>query len=282
MSGAQMTDGVQPAARQREQPPANPRLSPLWRQRALSAAVLLGFFLAWEVLCRGLGISDLVLPKPSQIGTVLVQKMPLLWAHALQTLGTTLAGFGLGVLLGVVIGAVIGSSKLAYDVAYPLLVGFSSIPKVAVVPIFVVWFGAGTVPAILTSMVICIFPVVVNVATGLATTEPELEDVLKVLGADKLDILWNVGLPRTLPYLFASLKIAITLSFVGTVLAETVAANKGIGNVMMIASGNFDVPLVFAGLVILAVLGVVLYAVSALLESRLTGWTQRKADLAMG
>jgi ABC-type nitrate/sulfonate/bicarbonate transport system permease component len=88
-----------------------------------------------------------------------------------------------GVLAGIVIGVVIGSSKLAYDVTYPLLVGFSSIPKVAVVPLFVVWFGAGTVPAILTSMVISIFPVVVNVATGLASTEPELEDVLRVLGA---------------------------------------------------------------------------------------------------
>ena len=137
-------------------------------------------------------------------------------------------------------------------------------------------------PAILTSAVICIFPVVVNVATGLATTEPELEDVLRVLGASRLDILWNVGLPRALPYLFASLKIAIALSFVGTVLSETVAANKGIGNVMMIASGNFDVPMVFAGLFILAVLGVALYAVSAYFEGRMTGWTQRKNDMAMG
>ena len=179
------------------------------------------------------------------------------------------------------IGMLIGSSKLAYDVAYPLLVGFSSIPKVAVVPIFVVWFGAGTVPAVLTSMVISIFPVVVNVATGLASTEPELEDVLKVLGASRRDVLWNVSLPRAMPYLFASLKIAITLAFVGTVLAETVAANRGIGNVMIIASGNFDVALVFSGLVILAALGVMLYLVSSWLESRVTGWAQRKGDMAM-
>jgi NitT/TauT family transport system permease protein len=175
----------------------------------------------------------------------------------------------------------IGSSKLAYNVAYPLLVGFSSIPKVAVVPIFVVWFGAGTVPAILTSAVISIFPVVVNVATGLASTEPELEDVLKVLGASKRDLLWNVGLPRSLPYLFASLKIAITLAFVGTVLSETVAANRGIGNVMMIASGNFDVPMVFAGLFILAGLGISLYAISSFIERRMTGWSQRKSEMAM-
>ncbi len=156
----------------------------------------------------------------------------------------------------------IGSSRLAYDVAYPLLVGFSSIPKVAVVPIFVLWFGAGTVPAVLTAMIMCIFPIVVNVATGLAATEPELQDVMRTLRATKLEILWNVGLPRTMPYFFASLKVAATLAFVGTVISETVASNRGIGNLMMIASSNFDVPLVFAGLFILAVLGVALYAIS--------------------
>ena len=251
-------------------------LSPQASQRLLAAAALIGFLLMWEQSCRATSVSDLVLPRPTQIAQVLWTKWPLLWPHTVQTLYTTIAGFALGVGLGIVIGVIIGSSKFAYDVAYPLLVGFSSIPKVAVVPLFVVWFGAGTVPAVLTSMVISIFPVVVNVATGLANTEPELEDVLRVLGAKKLDILWNVSLPRALPYLFASLKIAITLAFVGTVLSETVAANKGIGNVMIIASGNFDVPMVFAGLVILAVMGVMLYAVSAFVEGRLTGWSQRK------
>ena len=256
-------------------------ISPVLRQRLLSAGALVGFFVLWEVLCLASGVSDLVLPRPSQVAQVLFEKMPLLWPHAAQTLYTTLAGFVLGVAAGVVIGVAIGSSKLAYDVTYPLLVGFSSIPKVAVVPLFVVWFGAGTVPAVLTSMVISIFPVVVNVATGLASTEPELEDVLRVLGARRRDILWNVGLPRTLPYLFASLKIAITLAFVGTVLSETVAANKGIGTVMMIASGNFDVPMVFAGLFLLAAMGVALYAVSSLAERRMTGWAQRKNEMVM-
>jgi len=256
-------------------------ISPRARQRLLSAGALIGFFVLWELICLAFGVSDLILPRPSQIAHVLIEKMPLLWPHTVQTLYTTFAGFVLGVAAGIVIGVTIGSSKLAYDVTYPLLVGFSSIPKVAVVPLFVVWFGAGTVPAMLTSMVISIFPVVVNVATGLASTEPELEDVLRVLGARKRDILWNVGLPRALPYLFASLKIAITLAFVGTVLSETVAANKGIGTVMMIASGNFDVPMVFAGLFLLAVMGVALYAISSLVERRMTGWAQRKTDMAM-
>src|ERR1700712_2430712 len=166
-------------------------ISPVLRQRLLSASALIGFFVIWEVACLGFSVSDLVLPRPSQIASVLIHKMPLLWPHTVQTLYTTFVGFVIGVVAGVIIGTIIGSSKLAYDVAYPLLVGFSSIPKVAVVPIFVVWFGAGTVPAVLTSAVISIFPVVVNVATGLATTEPELEDVLRGLGGKKFDILWN-------------------------------------------------------------------------------------------
>lgn len=256
-------------------------ISPQARQHLLSLGVLVGFFAFWELACLATGVSDLILPRPSQIAAVLIERMPLLWPHAVQTLYTTVVGFLLGVLVGILLGVLVGSSRLAYNVAYPLLVGFSSIPKVAVVPIFVVWFGAGTVPAVLTSLVISIFPVVVNVATGLANTEPELEDVLKVLGARKRDVLWNVSLPRTLPYLFASLKVAITLAFVGTVLSESVAANRGIGNVMMIASGNFDVPLVFAGLFILAIMGVVLYAICAWLEQRLTGWSQRKQEIAL-
>ncbi len=246
------------------------------KHRLASAALIIGFFVAWEVICTVFDISSIVLPKPSEILTTLVARMPAIWPHAAQTLYETLVGFGLGVAIGVVIGVVVGSSKLAYDVAYPLLIGFSSIPKIAVVPIFVLWFGAGTVPAVLTAMILCIFPVVVNVATGLATTEPELEDVMRSLRATKLDILTNVGLPRAMPYFFASLKIAITQAFVGAVLAETVAGNLGIGNFMLIASSNFDVPLVFAGLVILAAMGVGLYVIFSLIEMRVTGWARRK------
>jgi NitT/TauT family transport system permease protein len=257
-------------------------MNPQIRRRVDSALFIVGFFLLWEFLCWVFGVSDIVLPKPSQIIVTLIERMPALWPHTLQTLYTTLVGFAFGIVIGVALGALIGSSRLAYDVAYPLLIGFATIPKVAVVPIFVLWFGAGTVPAVLTAMIMSIFPIVVNVATGLATTEPELEDVMRALHASKLDILWNVGLPRTMPYFFASLKVAITLAFVGAVISETVASNRGIGNVMMIASSNFDVPLVFAGLLILAILGILLYAMFSLLETRVTGWAHRKDQLTMG
>ena len=252
------------------------------RRRIASIALIVGVFVAWELICIAFGIKEIVLPRPSQILVTLWQRMPAIWPHAVQTLYTTLVGFALGILAGVFLGALVGSSKLAYDVAYPLLVGFSSIPKVAVVPIFVLWFGAGTIPAVLTAMTLCVFPIVVNVATGLATTEPELEDVMRALKASKLDILFNVGLPRTMPYFFASLKVAVTQAFVGTVIAETVASNRGIGNLMMIASSSFDVPLVFAGLLVLAVLGVALYVIFSFIEVRVTGWAMRKDEFAMG
>jgi NitT/TauT family transport system permease protein len=252
------------------------------RRRIASAALIIGFFVAWELLCRMFGIKDIVLPRPSEILITLWIRLPAIMPHAAQTLYATLVGFALGIVFGVLLGALVGSSRLAYDVAYPLLIGFSSIPKVAVVPIFVLWFGAGTVPAVLTAMILCIFPIVVNVATGLATTEPELEDVMRALKASKLDILVNVGLPRAMPYFFASLKVAVTQAFVGTVIAETVASNRGIGNLMMIASSSFDVPLVFAGLLVLAVLGVALYVIFSFIEVRVTGWALRKDEFALG
>ena len=206
------------------------------RQKAWSAGLIVLFFVAWELFC----LADRHVGSGAASALASVrdpdQRFPVLWPHIVQTLATTMVGFVLGVALGVALGAIIGVSKTAYDTCYPLLIGFSSIPKVAVVPIFVLWFGSGTVPAVLTALSICFFPIVVNIATGLATTEPELEDVLKALGASKFDILWNVGLPRTMPFFFASLKVAVSYAFVGAVLSETVASNRGIGNVMMTAS----------------------------------------------
>jgi ABC-type nitrate/sulfonate/bicarbonate transport system permease component len=151
-------------------------------------------------------------------------------------------------------------------------------PKVAVVPILVIWFGVGTIPAIITAFLIAFFPILVNVAVGIATVEPELQDVLRALGANRWQVIKKVGLPRSMPYFFASLKVAITFAFVGTIVAETVAANKGIGNLMLVASSRFEVPLAFAGLLMTSVMGIGMYLVTALLERRMTGWATRGAD----
>jgi NitT/TauT family transport system permease protein len=175
----------------------------------------------------------------------------------------------------------IGALPVVYHGMYPILVGLNAIPKVAIVPILVIWFGIGTVPAILTAFVIAFFPIMVNVATGLATIEPELSDVLRALGATRMQILRKVGLPRSMPYFFASLKVAVTLAFIGSVVSETVASDSGIGFLMMSASARFDVPLVFAGLVVIALMGIAMYEMFAVLERRVTFWATRGEDLIL-
>ena len=241
-------------------------------------AALAGILIAWQLICTGFDVSDFIFPGPWAIAKPLVEFWGPISTHAIKTFWTTMSGFGIGIAVGAALGVLIGSSRLMYNALYPLMVGFNAIPKAAFVPILVVWFGIGTVPAILTAFLICFFPIVVNVATGLATLEPELEDVLRVLGASRLDVLVKVGLPRSLPFFFASLKISITLAFVGSVLSETVAANEGIGYLMMSAGSQMRMPLVFAGLIVISVMAMLMYEFFAVLERRLTGWATRGMD----
>lgn len=237
--------------------------------------VAVAFFLIWEAVCQGLNIREVILPAPSRVLVELWNFRAPIWDHSLFTLKTTLIGFIMAVVGGVVLGVVVGSSRIAYAGLYPNLIGFNSIPKVAVVPVLVVWFGIGFWPAVLTAFLISFFPIAVNVATGLATLEPELEDVLRSLGASRTDIIIKVGLPRSAPYFFASLKVAITLAIVGSVISETVAANQGIGYLMVQASSSFRMPLVFAGLIVISVMGILLYVIFALIERQMTGWATR-------
>ena len=235
----------------------------------------IALFVIWELLVLGLGMSSTVLPSPLEVFGSIIQYWGPIWKNSLQTLYTTTLGFMLAVVAGLLLGLFIGWSKTIYAGLYPLMIGFNAIPKVALVPILVIWFGIGTVPAVLTAFLISFFPIVVNVATGLATIEPETEDVLRALGAKKMDIMLKVGIPRSMPYFFGSLKIAITLAFVGSVVSETVASNYGLGNMMSSAQSQFNVPLVFAGLLMLAVEGIAMYALMAFLERRMTGWAHR-------
>jgi NitT/TauT family transport system permease protein len=234
-------------------------------------------FLGWEAAVRVFDVAEFVLPAPSAIFVSIWEWHTPILLNAAQTLMTSVLGFGIAVVVGVVLGAALGASTLIYRSVYPLLIGFNAVPKVAVVPVLVIWFGIGTIPAVITAFLLSFFPIVVNVATGIATVEPELRDVLRALGASPLDIIRKIGLPRAMPYFFASLKIAITVAFVGSILAETVAANSGIGHLMVVASSRFDVPLVFAGLLVTSLMGIAMYAIAAWVEHRMTGWAVRSA-----
>ena len=237
----------------------------------------IGLFIFWEAVCRIFNIDKFILPTPSETFAAMAQYWRPLLRHSAVTLWTTVAGFALAVVFGVVLGLIVGWSRTIYRGLYPVMIGFNCIPKVAVVPILIMWFGIGEIPAILTAFLISFFPIVVNVATGLATMEPELEDVLRALGASKLDIMLKVGIPRTQPYLFGSLKVAITLAFVGTVVSETVGANAGLGYQIALAGSNFQMPLVFASLLLLAVEGIAMYAIFAYVEVYFTRWAFRSS-----
>jgi NitT/TauT family transport system permease protein len=239
--------------------------------------VTIGLFLVWEAYCQASGISPFILPAPSAIFDALWRFRAGIWLNAEQTLLTTLAGFAIAVAFGLFLGVAIGASSWLYAAIYPLLVAFNAIPKVAIVPVLVIWVGIGTVPAIITAFLISFFPIVVNVATGVATVEPELLDVLRSLGAKKRDIMLKVAIPRSLPYFFASLKIAITLAFVGSVISETVAANRGIG-FLMLRDASANVPRMFAALLLIAALAVAMYGIAALIERRFTRWATRSTQ----
>jgi NitT/TauT family transport system permease protein len=263
-------------------PPKKPRKRPFLRRRAVRRAlpwvVIVAIFVVWEVVVRAFQIEQFVLPAPSAVFAAGWEWRGPILENSWQTLLTTVVGFFFAVVFGLLTGVALGSSSLVYDGFYPALVGFNSIPKVAVIPILVIWFGIGTVPAIITAFLISFFPILVNVAAGIATVEPELKDVLRALGAKPWQVILKVGLPRSMPYFFASLKVSITFAFVGSIVAETVASNKGIGNLMLVASSRFEVPLAFAGLLVTSIMGIGMYLVAEFIERRTTGWATRGAD----
>jgi NitT/TauT family transport system permease protein len=233
------------------------------------------FLVLWEAACVVFNIQEIILPRPTKVFAVFIQRFDILLAFCWDTLWTTVLGFLFAIAGGVLLGILIGASPLFYSGLYPLLIAFNAVPKVAIVPILMIWVGVGALPAVITAFVISFFPIVVNVATGLATIEPEMIDVMRSLGASRFEILRKVGIPRAMPYLFASLKVAITLAFIGSVISETVGGNRGIGFLMLSAGARNDAPTTFAGLFAIAIMGVAMYAVCALVEKRMTRWAFR-------
>ncbi|MEN3367371.1 MAG: NitT/TauT family transport system permease protein [Burkholderiales bacterium] len=240
--------------------------------------LLASILLIWHLICTVFSVSEFIFPGPVAIGEAMVQYSEQLAGHAFRTFWVTMAGFGIAVVVGVVLGMLIGSSPLMYAAAYPLMTAFNALPKAAFVPILVVWLGIGIGPAILTAFLISFFPIMVNISTGLATLEPEMEDVLRVLGAKRMDVLLKVGLPRSMPYFYASLKVAITLAFVGSTVSEMTAANEGIGYLLISAGASMQMPLAFAGLAVVGVMAMAMYELFAVVEKRTTKWAHRGAD----
>ncbi|PPE71325.1 ABC transporter permease [Caldimonas thermodepolymerans] len=242
--------------------------------------LLLAVVIVWQVVCSAFEVSEFIFPSPLRIWDQFLEFRGEILRHSWRTFWVTMVGFGLAIVVGVLLGFVIGSSRLAYAAMYPLMTAFNALPKAAFVPILVVWFGIGVGPAVLTAFLISFFPITVNIATGLATLEPELEDVLRVLGAKRWDVLVKVGLPRSLPHFYGSLKVAITLAFVGTTVSEMNAANEGIGYLLVSAGSAMQMGLAFAGLVAVGIMAMVMYELFAWIEKRTTAWAHRGSHAA--
>jgi NitT/TauT family transport system permease protein len=240
-----------------------------------SAGGLVIAFIAWEAGVRLFGVPKFILPAPSAVFDEAYSKANILAYHAGLTIAGTLVSLVLGALLGVAVGLIVGYSRTVSRLLFPLLGGFHALPMSAFIPIFTVWFGLGAIPKILAGVLIAFFPVAVNVVTGLRTIEPELWEMMRSLQASKAQVFRKVGIPRAVPYFFASLKVAVAGAFIGNVVGEMLAAGEGLGYVLLLATSQLNMALAFASLTILLVLGIVMFLLFDAIERRMAPWAFR-------
>ena len=231
--------------------------------------------LLWEIAVHVFRVPIFILPPPSAVFQSAYVNAPHLVQHVASTVLGTSVSLIAAAGLGLAVGLLVGYSPTASRLLYPLLGGFHALPMSAFIPIFVVWFGIGPTPKVLAGALIAFFPVVVNVVTGLRTIEPELWDMLKVSGATKGQIYRKVGIPRTMPYFFASLKVAAGGSFIGNVVGEMIASGSGLGYVMVIATTSLNMPLAFSSLTILLILGMIIFMSFDVIERIAAPWAFR-------
>jgi NitT/TauT family transport system permease protein len=220
----------------------------------------------WQMAAILFSFPPYLLPAPSAIAQAMHVNAAVLIKHSLGTTVEILLGFALSVAVGVPLALAIYLWRPFERVVYPLLISSQAVPKVAVAPLFLVWFGFGLVPKVLIAFLIAFFPVVINTVMGLAGLEREKIYLAQSMGLQPVATFFKIQLPNALPSIFAGLKISITLAVVGAVVGEFVGGEGGLGYLLLIANGNMDTALLFAGIVALTVLGVVLFGLIGLLE----------------
>ncbi|MDQ7954481.1 MAG: ABC transporter permease [Rhodocyclaceae bacterium] len=242
----------------------HPAARPFW--------LLLVLLILWDLLVRIFKIPPYLIPPPMAVIKQLGADWSMLLQQSLPTLYATLGGFVASALIGVPIAMWIAYSRTVESFVYPLLVFSQSIPKVAVAPLFVVWFGFGIVPKVIAAFLLGFFPVVVSTVQGFKSVEPDVIDLARSMGAGPMKIFLKFRLPQALPAIFSGLKVSVTLAVVGAVVGEFVGSNSGLGFVLQRATGTFDLPLMFAALVVLSMMGVILFLIVELVERWLMPW----------
>ncbi|WP_028310431.1 ABC transporter permease [Derxia gummosa] len=242
------------------------RLAPL-----LAFAVVIA---GWEAACRLLAIAPYVLPAPSAIVAAAQEIGLARWAeHALATLQVALLGYGVAVLVALPLAIGITGSRFLSRTLLPWLIVIQSTPIVAVAPIIVVTLGAGVLPRVVITTLIAFFPVVIATATGLASVPSELVELSRSLRAPRSREYWQIRMPHAVPHIFSALKVAITLAVIGAVVAEFVAAEKGLGYLILYTTSSFKVPVAFAALGLLVACSLALFALVGWLQRRLFPWS---------
>jgi NitT/TauT family transport system permease protein len=240
------------------------------RDRIMAVVYPIGMMVAllavWEATARLLSLPPYLLPAPSAIARSMDTNSALLIKESVTTTLETALGFVLSVVVGVPLALAIYLWKPFARAVYPVLVSSQAVPKVAVAPLFLVWFGFGLLPKVLIAFLIAFVPVVINTAMGLAALEREKIYLARSMGLGPVATFFKIQLPNALPSIFAGLKISITFAVVGAVVGEFVGGQGGLGYLLLIANGNMDTALLFAGIVALTLLGIVLFALIGLVE----------------
>ena len=240
-----------------------------WARPILLIALLL---VLWEVVILVFRIPPYLIPAPLDVVKQLVNEWPRLWRETVVTTYATLGGFALSIAFGIPMALLIAYSRTVESFVYPLLVFSQSVPKVAIAPLFVVWFGFGIIPKVIAAFLLAFFPVVVSTVVGFKSVERDMLDLARSMKASRLETFLRISLPQALPSIFAGLKVSVTLAVVGAVVGEFVGSNSGIGYLLQIANGNFDLPLMFAALTVLSLVGVILFAAVDLVERLMIPW----------
>lgn len=240
-----------------------------WLYPLAGFAVILG---VWQLYAELWHISKIVLPSPADIIRVSWQQWGLLLRETWPTTLESLYGFMLAVAIGVPMAVCVANSRVLNLSLYPILIATQSVPKVAVAPIVLVWFGLGIESKLAIAFLVAFFPIVVDTATGLQTTPPGLLELARSLRASRWQIFWKVQFPAALPFVFSGAKVAITLAVIGAVIGEFVGSVNGLGNLLLSANSQLNGPLAWAALVWLSILGVLLFGAVALLERLTMPW----------
>ena len=217
---------------------------------------------AWELAVQQLATSALVLPAPSVIASALWRGLNngYLWPHVWQTLTEVGLGLLLGGSLGFVGGVALGQSARLRGVLMPYVVLSQVVPKLALAPLFIVWFGFGTLPTVVMTGLICFFPLLENTATCMQQVDAQRLELFRMLRATSWQTLWRLKIPAGLPHIMAGLRVAVVLAWVGAVVGEFIGGSKGLGALIIAAQGSMDTPLMFAVLVLITVLGILSYS----------------------